>query len=47
MKRHLVVWRDKKNIRFVVALTEEVEEKRNKETLVLLILKYIKSSSTF
>ena len=32
--------------RFVVALTGEIEEKRNKETLVPLVLKYIKPGST-
>ena len=32
--------------RFVVALTGEIEEKRNKETLVPLILKYIKPGTT-
>ena len=32
--------------RFVVALTGEIEEKRDKETLVPLILKYIKPGTT-
>ena len=36
----------KKKKRFVVALTGEIEEKRNKETLVPLILKYIKPGTT-
>ena len=31
----------------MVALTGEIEEKRNKETLVPLILKYIKPGSLF